>query len=93
MLIVNIICTQPRPISVISVAAQISSERGESLGETVGYQIRLEAKRSNTFAILHHWSTTSAAGSIFFVPVIFLCETSFLYFVLQYLCLYLTRHF
>lgn len=42
----NIICTQPRRISAISVAARISSERGESLGETVGYQIRLGAKRS-----------------------------------------------
>ncbi|XP_015062766.1 DExH-box ATP-dependent RNA helicase DExH1 isoform X2 [Solanum pennellii] len=42
----NIICTQPRRISAISVAARISSERGESLGDTVGYQIRLEAKRS-----------------------------------------------
>ncbi|KAA8518450.1 hypothetical protein F0562_015924 [Nyssa sinensis] len=42
----SIICTQPRRISAISVAARISSERGESLGETVGYQIRLESKRS-----------------------------------------------
>ncbi|XP_050227826.1 DExH-box ATP-dependent RNA helicase DExH1 isoform X2 [Mercurialis annua] len=42
----NIMCTQPRRISAISVAARISSERGENLGETVGYQIRLEAKRS-----------------------------------------------
>ncbi|OVA07164.1 Helicase [Macleaya cordata] len=42
----NIICTQPRRISAISVSARISSERGENLGETVGYQIRLEAKRS-----------------------------------------------
>ncbi|KAJ4784387.1 ATP-dependent RNA helicase [Rhynchospora pubera] len=42
----NIICTQPRRISAISVAARIASERGEELGETVGYQIRLELKRS-----------------------------------------------
>ncbi|XP_026425947.1 DExH-box ATP-dependent RNA helicase DExH1-like isoform X1 [Papaver somniferum] len=42
----NIVCTQPRRISAISVSARISSERGEQLGETVGYQIRLEAKRS-----------------------------------------------
>ncbi|KAK4833899.1 hypothetical protein QYF36_013054 [Acer negundo] len=42
----NIICTQPRRISAISVAARISSERGENLGETVGYHIRLESKRS-----------------------------------------------
>ncbi|KAK4480869.1 hypothetical protein RD792_011721 [Penstemon davidsonii] len=42
----SIICTQPRRISAISVAARISSERGEKLGETVGYHIRLESKRS-----------------------------------------------
>ncbi|GAB2253881.1 hypothetical protein Droror1_Dr00021690 [Drosera rotundifolia] len=42
----NIICTQPRRIAAISVAARVSAERGERLGDTVGYQIRLEAKRS-----------------------------------------------
>ncbi|KAK9668631.1 hypothetical protein RND81_13G073300 [Saponaria officinalis] len=42
----SIVCTQPRRIAAISVAARISSERGENLGETVGYQIRLETKRS-----------------------------------------------
>ncbi|KAL4184891.1 hypothetical protein AMTRI_Chr10g227850 [Amborella trichopoda] len=48
----NIICTQPRRISAISVASRISSERGENLGETVGYQIRLEAKRSEKTRLL-----------------------------------------
>ncbi|KAI5679650.1 hypothetical protein M9H77_00877 [Catharanthus roseus] len=42
----SIICTQPRRISAISVAARISSERGENLGDTVGYQIRLDSERS-----------------------------------------------
>ncbi|GAB2210633.1 hypothetical protein Droror1_Dr00015905 [Drosera rotundifolia] len=42
----NIICTQPRRIAAISVAARISAERGERLGDTVGYKIRLEGKRS-----------------------------------------------
>ncbi|GMH22995.1 hypothetical protein Nepgr_024838 [Nepenthes gracilis] len=42
----SIICTQPRRIAAISVSARICAERGESLGDTVGYQIRLEAKRS-----------------------------------------------
>lgn len=42
----SMICTQPRRISAISVASRISSERGEKIGETVGYQIRLESKRS-----------------------------------------------
>ncbi|KAG4204569.1 hypothetical protein ERO13_A04G054700v2 [Gossypium hirsutum] len=48
----NIICTQPRRISAISVAARISSERGENVGETVGYQIRLESKRSSQTRLL-----------------------------------------
>ncbi|KAL2533500.1 RNA helicase family protein [Abeliophyllum distichum] len=48
----SIICTQPRRISAISVAARISSERGEKLGETVGYQIRLESKRSSETRLL-----------------------------------------
>ncbi|MQL71690.1 hypothetical protein Taro_003989 [Colocasia esculenta] len=47
-----IICTQPRRISAISVAARIAAERGESLGETVGYQIRLESKRSSQTRLL-----------------------------------------
>nr|XP_024395088.1 DExH-box ATP-dependent RNA helicase DExH1-like isoform X2 [Physcomitrium patens] len=42
----NIICTQPRRISAMSVAARVAAERGDALGQSVGYQIRLEAKRS-----------------------------------------------
>lgn len=42
----NIICTQPRRISAMSVASRICAERGENIGETVGYHIRLESKRS-----------------------------------------------
>ncbi|CAH8264868.1 unnamed protein product [Arabidopsis lyrata] len=48
----NIICTQPRRISAISVASRISAERGESIGESVGYQIRLESKRSDQTRLL-----------------------------------------
>ena len=40
----RIICTQPRRISAISVAERVALERNECLGESVGYQIRLEAK-------------------------------------------------
>ncbi|GJT89824.1 DExH-box ATP-dependent RNA helicase DExH5, mitochondrial isoform X1 [Tanacetum coccineum] len=38
----NIICTQPRRISAMSVSERIATERGEKLGETVGYKVRLE---------------------------------------------------
>ncbi|SNX86915.1 related to ATP-dependent RNA helicase [Melanopsichium pennsylvanicum] len=40
----NIICTQPRRIAAISVAERVAKERGEKLGQTVGYQVRFEAK-------------------------------------------------
>ncbi|KAK8400341.1 hypothetical protein O3P69_003203 [Scylla paramamosain] len=39
----RIVCTQPRRISAISVAQRVAEERGEKLGRSVGYQIRLEA--------------------------------------------------
>ncbi len=42
----NIIVTQPRRISAIGVAERIASERCERVGETVGYSIRLENRRS-----------------------------------------------
>ncbi|XP_012075702.1 DExH-box ATP-dependent RNA helicase DExH5, mitochondrial isoform X2 [Jatropha curcas] len=38
----NIICTQPRRISAMSVSERVASERGEKLGECVGYKVRLE---------------------------------------------------
>ena len=39
----NIICTQPRRISAISVAERVAEERVEKIGGIVGYQIRLES--------------------------------------------------
>lgn len=39
----NILCTQPRRISAISVAHRVAEERAENVGrDSVGYQIRLE---------------------------------------------------
>lgn len=45
---INIVCTQPRRISAIGVAKRVAAERIESVGETIGYQIRLENKISNS---------------------------------------------
>lgn len=42
----RIICTQPRRLSAITVADRVSFERNEPLGQTVGYQIRLESRLS-----------------------------------------------
>ncbi|KAG6851057.1 hypothetical protein H0H93_002949 [Arthromyces matolae] len=40
----NIVCTQPRRLAAISVADRVAKERGETLGNSVGYQVRFEAK-------------------------------------------------
>ena len=42
----NIVVTQPRRISAISVAERIAAERMDPVGNTVGYHIRMEKKVS-----------------------------------------------
>ncbi|WOL20083.1 DExH-box ATP-dependent RNA helicase DExH3 [Canna indica] len=48
----NIICTQPRRISAMAVAERVSTERGENLGETVGYKVRLEGMKGKNTHLL-----------------------------------------
>ncbi|XP_028274222.1 3'-5' RNA helicase YTHDC2 [Parambassis ranga] len=42
----RIFCTQPRRLAAIAVAERVAAERGESVGKTVGYHIRLESRVS-----------------------------------------------
>ncbi|XP_069025007.1 3'-5' RNA helicase YTHDC2-like [Embiotoca jacksoni] len=42
----RIFCTQPRRLASIAVAERVAAERGESVGQTVGYHIRLESRVS-----------------------------------------------
>lgn len=44
--------TQPRRISAITVAERIAYERNETIGATIGYNIRLESEYSNSTQIL-----------------------------------------
>jgi HrpA-like RNA helicase len=48
----NMIVTQPRRISAIGVSERVAAERCEKVGETTGYSIRLENKRSSKTRIL-----------------------------------------
>ncbi|XP_068731445.1 putative ATP-dependent RNA helicase DHX57 [Montipora capricornis] len=48
-----IICTQPRRISAMSVAERVSAERIDKIGESVGYQVRLENKQSSRTSLLY----------------------------------------
>eukprot|EP00177_Eucheuma_denticulatum_P006762 GFKZ01012289.1.p1 GENE.GFKZ01012289.1~~GFKZ01012289.1.p1 ORF type:complete len:1366 (-),score=200.61 GFKZ01012289.1:915-5012(-) len=45
---VSIVCTQPRRIAAMSVAERVAAERCEQVGHTVGYQVKLNAKRSTS---------------------------------------------
>ena len=52
----DMIVTQPRRISAMSLAQRVAQERevpGEQLGDTVGYQIRLESCRSSKTRLLY----------------------------------------
>ncbi|KAL1190622.1 DExH-box ATP-dependent RNA helicase DExH6 [Cardamine amara subsp. amara] len=40
----KILCTQPRRISAMSVSERISCERGETIGDNIGYKVRLQSK-------------------------------------------------
>ena len=39
---VQVVCTQPRRLSAIGVAERVAAERGEQVGGSIGYMIRLE---------------------------------------------------
>lgn len=49
---VSVVCTQPRRLAAIGVAERVASERDERCGDTIGYQIRLETKRSAATRLL-----------------------------------------
>ncbi|XP_028757823.1 DExH-box ATP-dependent RNA helicase DExH5, mitochondrial isoform X2 [Neltuma alba] len=48
----NVICTQPRRISAMSVSERVAFERGEKLGESVGYKVRLEGMKGRDTHLL-----------------------------------------
>lgn len=47
------LCTQPRRISAVAVAERVATERGEELGGTVGYSIRLESRIGSLTALCY----------------------------------------
>jgi ATP-dependent RNA helicase DHX57 len=48
----NILITQPRRISAISVAERVASERCETAGQSVGFSVRLESSVSSETQLL-----------------------------------------
>lgn len=48
----QIVCTQPRRIAAIGVATRVAQERCEQIADIVGYQIRMDAKKSANTRLL-----------------------------------------
>jgi HrpA-like RNA helicase len=49
----SIICTQPRRIAALGLAGRVAQERGEGVGQVVGYSVRLESKVSARTRLLY----------------------------------------
>lgn len=43
---ISVVCTQPRRIAAMSVAERVAAERCERIGQSIGYQVKLNTKRS-----------------------------------------------
>ena len=62
-----IVCTQPRRVSAISLALRVADERGEVIGETVGYAVRGEVRSGPNVRILYvttGWLFKQLAGCL-----------------------------
>ncbi|XP_065076769.1 ATP-dependent DNA/RNA helicase DHX36 [Ochlerotatus camptorhynchus] len=60
----RIICTQPRRISAITLSERVASERGEKLGHSVGYRIRLDSRKPRNDGASITFCTTGIVLSI-----------------------------
>ncbi|XP_050434677.1 3'-5' RNA helicase YTHDC2-like isoform X2 [Adelges cooleyi] len=49
----RVVCCQPRRIAAISMADRVSNERGENIGMSIGYQVRLESCVSHDATIIY----------------------------------------
>lgn len=49
----RIICTQPRRLAAISISDRVANERGEQLGQAIGYQVRLESRSSHNSNLIY----------------------------------------
>ncbi|XP_060853737.1 dosage compensation regulator-like isoform X2 [Rhopalosiphum padi] len=48
----NIVCTQPRKVSAISIANRVSFERAEAIGKSVGYTVRFDSIVPQSFGAI-----------------------------------------
>jgi HrpA-like RNA helicase len=53
----NVIVTQPRRIAAISVAHRVAAERGETVGQTVGYSVRFDQRPAEKHGSINFCTT------------------------------------
>lgn len=69
---VNVLCTQPRRIAAITVAERVAMERGEQVGQSVGYHVRFSSILPRGYAsvcymttgMLLRWMTTNGLRGV-----------------------------
>eukprot|EP00038_Savillea_parva_P008090 m.174636 g.174636 ORF g.174636 m.174636 type:complete len:1486 (+) comp13861_c0_seq1:211-4668(+) len=54
---VNILVTQPRRIAAVSIARRVAQERGEDVGNSVGFSVRHQARRARPYGSIEYCTT------------------------------------
>lgn len=49
----RIVCTQPRRLSTVTIACRVAAERGETVPNSVGYQIKLESNIAPQVSLIY----------------------------------------
>ena len=68
----RIFCTQPRRLAALSIAERVAAERGEKVGQTVGYQIRLESRWDEYKCLYQDVSELGLLPQGFFLMAVFM---------------------
>ncbi|XP_048148685.1 3'-5' RNA helicase YTHDC2-like isoform X3 [Corvus hawaiiensis] len=61
----HVFCTQPRCLAAVAVAERVAAERREKIGQTIGYQLRLESSSASFegFLLEKVWGFFSRANA------------------------------
>ncbi|XP_039422621.1 3'-5' RNA helicase YTHDC2-like isoform X4 [Corvus cornix cornix] len=58
----RVFCTQPRRLAAVAVAERVAAERREKIGQTIGYQLRLESSSASFEVLVFLFAHRISAG-------------------------------
>ncbi|ESO96009.1 hypothetical protein LOTGIDRAFT_116243 [Lottia gigantea] len=79
----NIIVTQPRRISAISIAERVANERAENLGISTGYSVRFETVMPRAYGSIMYCTVGNELKRIYYGILLKCCNTDFLLVMLR----------